>query len=274
MLDKEDVVDDEDPPPDSWKLPLEGDEWRCIKGPPHPKFKTTQPCLKETCNYCGAAKRKERNFLRKVAQKDKKWADLDSTLFSKYIRFWRDQNTLDDDSLVIRTDQGNTKKEKDYTAEICRVIYQNVYEPPVAETVVKIPLLEPEISYEDIMDKVTAAMSADTFVVEVGEKTAMRRRLLNAWQMIRQLHVNARFQNFYRHLLQLVIIILTLLSVVSGVVTYTLDERLDLALCIRPLDFRDQGDVEMTCTFAPDFMGLHQDGVLRLAYALQVCSEL
>ena len=40
------------------------------------------------------------------------------------------------------------------------------------------------------MDKVTEAMSADIFVVEVGEKTAMRRRLLIAHQFVRQLDQN------------------------------------------------------------------------------------
>ena len=46
-------------------------------------------------------------------------------------------------------------------------IHQNVYEPPVPEAVVKINLLEPELSYDEVMDKVTAAMSSDTTRLEV-----------------------------------------------------------------------------------------------------------
>lgn len=63
-------------------------------------------------------------------------------------------------------------------------------------------------------------MAADTFVVEVGEKTAMRRRLLNAWQFIRVLKGNRAYQNFYRHLMQSLIILLTFISVLTGVMSY------------------------------------------------------
>ena len=86
----------------------------------------------------------------------------------------------------------------------------------VPEAVVPIDLLDPNINYEDVMDKVTEAMSADTFVVEVGEKTAMRRRLLNAWQFIRQIQKNITYQNMYRHLFQGPIILLTFISILTG----------------------------------------------------------
>jgi len=89
--------------------------------------------------------------------------------------FWQENNKIEDDSMVLL----NNKRVKDPTGELCRVILQNVYEPPVPEAVVAIDMLQPDINYEDVMDKVTAAMSADTLVVEVGEKTAMRRRVLN-----------------------------------------------------------------------------------------------
>ena len=92
-------------------------------------------------------------------------------------------------------------------------IHQNVYEPPVPEAVVKINLLEPELSYDEVMDKVTAAMSSDTTRLEVGEKTAMRRRLLNAWQFVRQLKANRSYQNFWRHTLQGSIIFFTFISI-------------------------------------------------------------
>ena len=81
------------------------------------------------------------------------------------------------------------------------------------------------------MDKVTEAMSADIFVVEVGEKTAMRRRLLIAHQFVRQLDQNISYQNFYRHLFQELIIILTFLSILSGVLSYELKTAIDKALC-------------------------------------------
>jgi hypothetical protein len=216
-------------PPDEWFLPFEGDEWRCVKRR-HPETGVSMPCYEEKCGYCGKVKRKERKYLRRLASKGKKWKDLEVAARKKYIRFWAEQNTMDDDVLVV---QGG-KKQKDVTSEICRVIFQNVYEPAVEEAVVTIPLLDAEISYEDIMDKVTAAMAADTFVVEVGEKTAMRRRLLNAWQFIRVLQANQTYQNFYRHLLQSLIILLTFISVLTGVMSYEVKIIVDRGLLLPP----------------------------------------
>ena len=193
-------------------------------------------------------KRKERVSLRSIAAKRVPWTKLSEQERAKYIRFWRDRNKLEDNALMGEADDG--------TAQWCRVIFQNVYEPqvPVAlhftinqcsplnfpspptlspslfasvpalkhgrmqvpEAVVPIDLLDPNINYEDVMDKVTEAMSADTFVVEVGEKTAMRRRLLNAWQFIRQIQKNITYQNMYRHLFQGLIILLTFISILTG----------------------------------------------------------
>ena len=63
--------------------------------------------------------------------------------------------------------------------------------------------------------------------VQVGEKTAMRRRLLNGWQFIRQLKVNQNYQNFYRHLMQSLIILLTFASVLTGVMSYQVKVAVD-----------------------------------------------
>jgi hypothetical protein len=212
-----------DPPPDHWYLPFEGDEWHCTKKV-HPINGNTMPCYEENCLYCGRVKRKERQYLRRLARKDKKWRQLDTKMCCKYIRFWQENNPLDDDMILLN---GGKVSVKDPTAELCRVILQNIWEPPVPEAVVAIDLLDADIDYEDVMDNVTAAMSADTLVIEVGEKTAMRRRLLNAWQFIRQLRLNKGYQNKYRHLMQLLIILLTFTSISTGVLSYQTKVSID-----------------------------------------------
>lgn len=159
-------VHNNDPPPEDWVMPFEGNE-ECIKRI-HPQTGVTIPCYEETCSLCGPFKRKHRNFLRKLAMMDKKWRKLDNKLRSKYIRFWQDDNSLDDEVVLVN----GKARLKDATTELCRVIFNNVYEPPVPEAVVTIDMLDPDISYEDVMDKVTAAMSADTLVVEVHTKRA------------------------------------------------------------------------------------------------------
>ena len=191
------------------------------------------PCYEEQCLHCGSVKRREREYLRRLAWTDKSWRRLDAKMRCKYIRFWQENNKIEDDSMVLP----NNKRVKDPTGELCRVILQNVYEPPVPEAVVAIDMLQPDINYEDVMDKVTAAMSADTLVVEVGEKTAMRRRVLNAWQFIRQLKLNQTYQNFYRHLMQSLIILLTFASVFTGVVSYQVKVGIDDGKVLHSMSF-------------------------------------
>ena len=163
-----------------------------------------------------------------MAKLDKPWRKLERKTRLKYIKFWQDENPLDDEEMPTV----GKKRHKDETSELCRVIYQNVWEPEVEEAVVKIELLDPDLSYEDVMDKVTAAMSADTLVVEVGEKTAMRKRLLNAWQFIRQLKANLEYQNTYRHLLQVIVISLTLIANLTGVMSFQVKKAIDKGLCV------------------------------------------
>ena len=103
-------------PPPEWWLPFEGDKIRCKKPMGY-------VCNEErrTCPYCGAAKSKYRRSLRFLARKNKRWMELDKETRSKYIRKWRDHNSLDDEGLMLK---GGSRPQKDETSELCRVIFQ------------------------------------------------------------------------------------------------------------------------------------------------------
>ena len=150
-------------------------------------------------------------------------------------------------------------------------IHQNVYEPPVPEAVVKINLLEPELSYDEVMDKVTAAMSSDTTRLEVGEKTAMRRRLLNAWQFVRQLKANRSYQNFWRHTLQGSIIFFTFISILTGVMSSEMAKMIKNSACTGETDTLDfeQSVNQVSCDPDPEIYGLSGRGVLTLSFILR-----
>ena len=75
--------------------------------------------------------------------------------------FWQNDNPLIDDVIF----HGKTPV-RDETAQVCRVLFQNLWEPPVPEAVVMIDMLTAEINYEDVMDKVTDAMSAEKLIFE------------------------------------------------------------------------------------------------------------
>jgi hypothetical protein len=62
---------------------------------------------------------------------------------------------------------------------------------------------------------------------EVGEKTAFRRRLLMAWQMVHQLRFNAQIQRRNQHIFNAFIIILTFVSVLLGTVYTMCKEELN-----------------------------------------------
>ena len=47
--------------------------------------------------------------------------ELDKETRSKYIRKWRDHNSLDDEGLMLK---GGSRPQKDETSELCRVIFQ------------------------------------------------------------------------------------------------------------------------------------------------------
>ena len=59
---------------------------------------------------------------------------------------------------------------------------------------------------------------------QVGEKTAFRRRLLEAWKMVHQLKFNAQTHYWRQHLFNALIIAFTWISVVFGTVTYEMKE--------------------------------------------------
>ena len=67
---------------------------------------------------------------------------------------------------------------------------------------------------------------------QVGEKTAIRRRLLNGWQFILQLRLNKKYQNFYRHLFQILIIVLTFTSIMTGVMSYQATVAVKRSNCV------------------------------------------
>ena len=166
--------------------------------------------------------------------------------------------------------------QKDETSELCRVIFQNVYEPPVPEAVVKIDLLDPDLSYEEVMDKVTAAMASETMTLEVGEKTAMRRRLLNAWQFIRQLRINRAYQNTWRHFLEASIILFTFISNLTGVLSYETSIEIRKAGCkaqdsgtLTGLEY-DKSVNQVTCDPEPSVYGMsNAQDVLTFSFLLR-----
>ena len=114
-------------------------------------------------------------------------------------------------------------------AEQARTIFSNVYEPPIEDACVSINVLEQDLNIEDIMDDVTSAMSIDALMNEVGEKTAFRRRLLNAWQMVAQLEHNADIQNHRRHLFNACIIAFTFVSVLLGTINFECSKAVKLS---------------------------------------------
>jgi hypothetical protein len=72
-------------------------------------------------------------------------------------------------------------------------------------------------------------MSIDVLMNEVGEKTAMRRRLLQAHQMVHQLKHNARTQKIREHIINILVNVFTWLSVIAGTITFEANESISLS---------------------------------------------
>jgi len=207
--------------PVEWKLPEEFDN-DCERGlDDDDGFPVKVPCCMEICPDCNKAKKRERRFLRELAKKDEDWENLPLDMKRKYIEFWMDNNPLS------HSDRDKLDPEYKQVARIARTIFSNVPEPPIDDACVTINILEPELNIENIMDDVTSAMSIDALMNEVGEKTAFRRRLLMAWQMVHQLRFNAQIQRRNQHIFNAFIIILTFVSVLLGTVYTMCKEELN-----------------------------------------------
>jgi hypothetical protein len=142
------------------------------------------------------------------------WAQAGSKVHLKWIEFWIERNPIEDDPELVAA------AGVDKTAEMSRVILSNVWEPPVEDAMVVVDVLCKEMNIEEIMDEVTSAMSAGSGdTAEVGEKTAMRRRLLEAWKLVRILDYNSNYFNRLNHFLQTLVIFFTFLSTTLGVMT-------------------------------------------------------
>lgn len=180
-------------------------------------------CKQQSCAKCFAAQTARRKFLRNVATWGKEWPELATSVRTDYIRQWVANNPLDDDpSMVALCGQ-------DKMAELSRVIFSNVWEPPVPDALVVVQTLDVELSVEEVMDKVTLAMSTDALVSEVGERRAYRERMLEAWKMVRMLKYNAGIQNRTTHVFNLLTILFTFSSVVVGTLTYQVSTVLNQA---------------------------------------------
>jgi len=202
-------------PEDDWPCPREGST-RCRRGWDS-AAQDRVPCCRESCNDCFRAQKKERKNLRALAQKRTPWARVDKTVKQKYISYWINDHPLTDDAAVVQKG-----KYCDEVSEMARVVFANVWEPPHEDACVEINALDVELDIEAIMDKVTEAMSTDTVVDEVGEKTAFRRRLLMSHQAVKQLRFNRRGLVFSSNLFKMMVIIINFISVLCGTLTFKL----------------------------------------------------
>lgn len=207
--------------PAEWKLPEEFYE-ACERGvDTEDGVPVRVPCCMEICPDCNQAKKRERRFLRELAKKDQDWSDLPLHMKRKYITFWMDNNPLS------HSDRDKLDPEYKQVAKMARTIFSNVPKPPIEDACVTINILAGELNIEEIMDDVTSAMSIDALMNEVGEKTAFRRRLLMAWQMVHQLRYNVQIQRRNQHIFNAFIIILTFVSVLLGTIYTMCKKELD-----------------------------------------------
>jgi len=198
--------------PEEWDIPWGGDKL-CEKGRHRVTGERIQ-CQLETCHLCVAKKQAERAENRELARRGESWGDTSPSVRYKFIQYWIDDNPITDDPVLLNLFG------EDQVADMARVILSNVWEPPVEDAMVIVDVLAKEMNIEEIMDDVTSAMSAGVAdSAEVGEKTAMRRRLLEAWKLERILDFNSKRLSGLNHFLQFLVITFTLLSTVVGVMT-------------------------------------------------------